>query len=1139
MLRPFLIVGVGGSGGKTLRGLKVALERRLKSAGWNEPELPEAWQFLHIDTPVTQDGAGFPAPFLPNDEYLGVVPPGIAYPALVQNLTGKAFGIKLSPDELEQFGGWIPSPNEVKVPVAMGAGQFRAIGRTLAVSRLDAIRTKLYSKLSGIDGAAARAELGEVSQQLGHGSKIDSAPMILVISSIAGGSGAGAYLDVIEAIKSCSQEPWARRVVAWLYTPDVFKGIDGAGGVAPNSLAVLAETMAGLWAPVVTQGTRKLYQSKGVIPPANLGGNVGAAYTFLIGRKNGAADFGTQEDVYLAASSSLAAFMTNAVAQDDFWAYYITNLDAQASLEAVLPDRSQLKVNNLQRPPFLAMGFGRLSMGRDRFREFAGQRLARDLVERLLDGHLRDIDVADRREATPDELIQAACDSQWLSFLEGSKINERNPSNDVVEAVTPEDRSTRVAKYQSLIQSGAGVPAAGASPQVWQTKLQALVSTHKQGFLDEDAVPRNAKARAFVEEISTHLPRHAADYAVQVGLPATVRLLTKLSDEIAFAANELEGDIGKIQRMLAELPAKLAEPLSSAGMAALPPNNPNVQKAIQRAAQALEFEARVESHALARDILRDLDEGIVRPLTRALQNAEAGLRETYKAERLTSGSRNPALDWPDPRQDSVPPHFSPPPNERVMLQTDEYVSEYTRLVTSTLPQDQRGRQKNNEFAVAKMFALGAGMTAPDGGPSRLGYEFIGIDQDWVPKIASIRPAAAQGASTAARYSVLADALAYVGRADSWLTQEGSPFGEYIDEPLLRYLEDGAAPDAELMKRRQRFITEFSAALSASKPLININNAIAAAIHPGVNCEAAANTISPIPFDPSSTFGKMIVELFPSGQSKPPIEWFRPAPKATDITIDSFLSNPMQPMVFNSIMEPVAAQWAQVSPSLAARAGFYQWRRARPLLESVPCAPQQAASLVRGWMLADIFGQIKPDLSNSALGTRIEVWDPTLGWVAFPHPLLHPGTPQPGEYIGVVLESLSIALVHCNSSGDNALAPLRPYHRLMDLGGESAAQGSPELLHWVNTGTLPAGAESLTPNAKTLPGIGTDAAARVQFLLEQLKKRKANFDEVKRRVDETGDPYTVSRAWEVHELRMAAISELEKVLGELSTEDQMM
>ena len=71
MLRPFLIIGVGGSGGKTLRAVRSALDMKLRLSGWNHG-LPAAWQFLHFDTPLAQDGKEFPAPFLPQDSYVGL-----------------------------------------------------------------------------------------------------------------------------------------------------------------------------------------------------------------------------------------------------------------------------------------------------------------------------------------------------------------------------------------------------------------------------------------------------------------------------------------------------------------------------------------------------------------------------------------------------------------------------------------------------------------------------------------------------------------------------------------------------------------------------------------------------------------------------------------------------------------------------------------------------------------------------------------------------------------------------------------------------------------------------------------------------------------------------------------------------------
>ena len=55
MLAPFLFVGLGGSGGKTLRTIRHELERSLHDSGWGG-DFPKAWQFLHIDVPVVADG---------------------------------------------------------------------------------------------------------------------------------------------------------------------------------------------------------------------------------------------------------------------------------------------------------------------------------------------------------------------------------------------------------------------------------------------------------------------------------------------------------------------------------------------------------------------------------------------------------------------------------------------------------------------------------------------------------------------------------------------------------------------------------------------------------------------------------------------------------------------------------------------------------------------------------------------------------------------------------------------------------------------------------------------------------------------------------------------------------------------------
>ena len=61
MLRPLLIIGVGGSGGKTIRSMIQAFERKFESMDYSGG-IPAAWQFLQIDT--TYDGEKFPVKML-------------------------------------------------------------------------------------------------------------------------------------------------------------------------------------------------------------------------------------------------------------------------------------------------------------------------------------------------------------------------------------------------------------------------------------------------------------------------------------------------------------------------------------------------------------------------------------------------------------------------------------------------------------------------------------------------------------------------------------------------------------------------------------------------------------------------------------------------------------------------------------------------------------------------------------------------------------------------------------------------------------------------------------------------------------------------------------------------------------------
>ena len=110
MLGSMLFVGVGGSGGNTVRAIREILTERLEALKWEGP-FPDCWQTLWIDTIAIQGRGGFSAPILPSDSYLGLVPGQVNYQTVRDQIINSTPAVSRN----QVLAGWLPETTPVPI----------------------------------------------------------------------------------------------------------------------------------------------------------------------------------------------------------------------------------------------------------------------------------------------------------------------------------------------------------------------------------------------------------------------------------------------------------------------------------------------------------------------------------------------------------------------------------------------------------------------------------------------------------------------------------------------------------------------------------------------------------------------------------------------------------------------------------------------------------------------------------------------------------------------------------------------------------------------------------------------------------------------------------------------------------------
>ena len=239
MLRPLIVIGCGGSGVKTVRLLRSSLQKILNEAGW-KGEFPRAWQFIGIDMGGQRVHDSTP---IPNGDYLDIWQ-SRTYQDVVAVMDRKH---PLGSQGVREMFGWRPDPREMS-PLRGSPTKHRAQGRMYGLAAMESlIAPRLSAAFDSIKNGVD--EFRQISNLLQWGSNSDASlqdPYVVVVGSMAGGTGSGIMLDIHEMIQRISPNYGQFSLV---YSESIFDYL-GSGNVSTvraNSLAFMSEMLNLSW----------------------------------------------------------------------------------------------------------------------------------------------------------------------------------------------------------------------------------------------------------------------------------------------------------------------------------------------------------------------------------------------------------------------------------------------------------------------------------------------------------------------------------------------------------------------------------------------------------------------------------------------------------------------------------------------------------------------------------------------------------------------------------------------------------------------------------------------------------------------------------------------------------------------------
>jgi hypothetical protein len=1103
MLKPLLIIGIGGSGGKTIRSMKQALNRQLASHRY-EGGIPAAWQFLQIDT--TYDGIDFPAPMLTQEEIHLVVPNGEDFYNVLNRL--ESLGA-VNSEKQNLLTGWaIPNSN---VSIQQGAGQMRGIGRQVGIADAPRIMSAIITSISKMKSATSLSELSRLADAIGSEGAVDE-PRAILVASLAGGSGAGMFIDVAEILKRASTDSWTSEAIAMLYTSEVFESLGDAGAdVRKNSLGAMNEIVSGKWGGLTDRSQSLLAK---LSLPANSAGTdttFGCKGNILIGARNNHGANIAQEksgagmdEVFLTVGEALAGMYTD----DSILEFLYKRAFVNITERKMTVDASGLgpETAGLDTLPFAGMGFGRLTLGADRVVDYVADAMTNTQIKQLLWPELAFDLLKDGIKLK--DLIDEKVDELWPQFRTNSGLDERGNEDQVLDELRAETLSSDLKKFTTeVIKSGISekpVDVPAVARRIWGEWETRLDQT-----LDVQRSATKVKTLKWRGEIQTKVLDLVANAVSVHGYSVALGLLDKLEAEIRdHGCTSLKEEATTADKAIRNFDEQKWRTLvldAASGRTGLSSNDNEVWLKLSKILeQAVNFKYEIYIKNLAASLLTDFLTGVLNPLRAALSAANYELSTDHKATQLADGQTNPVKWFPEWGSGNVPPRYQPRTIERTLIAPDQYEAVYNL---------EAGKEAGvpNPFNISSVKSLlGIRMDVMPGTENR--QNLLELTDPWIPSVSEAQHTGEPGAK--AKFALKSGILQLGERNRVWLKDPSSMFGRMSDMSIRTFVEaDGDAKRSG--ERGEQFVTAYQAMLSLSQPLVKLNKdamKYIVSVNNGEPADATMTETSKIPFAPDSKIGVKCVSILQGigvkiNDAGFHARWFDASSSEREMYAAATSQASLPAWAFESLTGPIAQQAAVAKASVGLWTQFWDGRRARPLVEAIPLSPEIRKSIVTGWFVARWFNMI--EIEKLPVGMSAKIWNPTLstpGVSQFPSPLLSGNLydNKRSWLLPSLLASIGLATVEVGQTG--RLDALHPYQLLKFIGreittsvpsrdqwdgngvGDKLPSGlvsqSSIIADWVTQGTAP----SATTPIEQFTGQSSDTPQMRQHALVQAAER---------------------------------------------------